>query len=120
MDQGKNTWKVDKDGKRYREPFPGCKEYVPTIVTTYGEFPVDAVPKLKPYKEPEPPKEWGLCPFFEKCSPDCARYTATGCGIVAGGVPNTGKRCPFNTDRLRYVRCSENCAMWALCNRKEQ
>lgn len=111
-------WERDEMGRKFRRVAPGCIEYAPTVTTSYGTFEVGNMPVLKAAREPERPKTWGQCPFRNSCTEQCARYTESGCGIVTGVPPAVGKRCPFG-DARNLLACTEKCALWALCNRKE-
>lgn len=109
-------WKVDEFGQHFRR-VGNSIEYMPTITTTYGEFEVDSVPPPPSDIEPTHPKSWGECPFVSKCTPQCAMYGETGCGIVTGETPTIGKRCPFS-DKRNIFSCTEKCALWALCSKE--
>ena len=77
-------WEVDERGRHFRRIGKGHIEYMPTITTTYGEFEIDSVPPPPKVVEPPRPKSWGDCPFISKCTPLCALYCETGCGLVTG------------------------------------
>lgn len=109
-------WEVDEHGRRFRCVGTAI-EYPPTITTTYGEFEMGSVPPPPKIVEAERPKTWGECPFLSRCTTQCARYTESGCGLVTGAAPATGKRCPFS-DSHSPVICTENCALWALCSKE--
>lgn len=110
-------WELDEQGRRFRHIGPGCIEYPMTVVTSYGEFEAGNVPTPKIRTE-EKPKTWGNCPFNSKCTQKCARYGEHGCGLVTGEAPSIGGRCPFGSKQTPFM-CSEKCALWNLCNRKE-
>lgn len=110
-------WEVDERGRHFRR-FGHSVEFAPTISTPYGEFEMGSAPRPSKFIEPPRPKTWGQCPFRNSCSETCARYTESGCGIVTGAPPAIGKRCPFG-DARNLLACTEKCALWALCNRKE-
>ena len=109
-------WEVDERGKHFRR-VGNSIEYAPTITTTYGEFEVGHVPQPPKVVEGKRPKTWGDCPFRSKCTTQCARYTESGCGLVTGAAPATGKRCPFCGAHNPLI-CSEKCALWALCSKE--
>ena len=113
------SWEVDEHGRRFRRIGPGAIERPMTITTTYGEFEVDRVPPAPKETEPALPKSWGNCPFNSKCSTQCAKYTESGCGIVTGEGPTVGRRCPFG-DKVNSTRCSEDCALWTMCNSRKE
>ena len=112
-------WEIDENGRRFRRVGPGCIEYPMQITTSYGTFDVDNLPA--PPKEIEPPrhKSWGACPFVSKCTPLCALYGETGCGLVTGEGSTTGKRCPIGDKQTLFV-CKEGCALWSLCNHRKE
>ncbi len=111
------SWERDELGRKFRR-VGNSIEYAPTITTTYGEFEVGHVPPPPKIVEEKRPKTWGDCPFRSKCTTQCARYTESGCGIVTGEAPSIGGRCPFGSKQTPFM-CSEKCALWNLCNRKE-
>lgn len=111
-------WELDEQGRRFRHIGLGCIEYPMTVVTSYGEFEAGNVPTPKIRTE-EKPKTWGNCPFNSKCSPNCARFTADGCGLVNGEGPTVGRRCPFG-DKVNPTRCGEDCALWTMCNSRKE
>lgn len=112
-------WQVDERGRRFRR-IGACIEYEPDVVSTFGNFPksvYDRIEKPKP-AIPEPKREHRKrCPFskLSLCADGCARYGVKGCGFVTGEPPKEGKVCPF-PGRLT---CGKDCALWAMCNRKE-
>lgn len=110
-------WEVDERGRHFRR-FGHSVEFAPTLSTPYGEFEMGSAPRPSKFIEPPRPKTWGHCPFRNSCTEMCARYTEHGCGIVTGAPPAIGKRCPFG-DARNLLACTEKCALWALCNRKE-
>lgn len=111
------SWERDELGRKFRRVGTSI-EYAPTITTSYGIFPMGEVPKPREVKEKKP-KEWGDCPFNSKCTPNCARYTEDGCGLVTGAPPVTGQRCPF-ADKHFFTTCKETCALWTLCNSRKE
>lgn len=111
------TWETDERGRKFRRVGTSI-EYAPTISTPYGTFPMGEIPEPKATEAPKP-KAWGTCPFNSKCSPNCARYTERGCGIVTGEAPTVGRRCPFG-DKQNPKRCEEDCAFWPLCNSRKE
>lgn len=110
-------WETDERGRKFRRVGTSI-EYAPTITTSYGVFPMGEVPEPREVKEKKP-KEWGDCPFNSKCTPNCARYAESGCGLVTGEPPTIGRRCPFG-DKLTPTRCGQDCALWPLCNRRKE
>lgn len=112
-------WEIDEHGRRFRRIGNGNIEYMTTITTTYGEFEIDSVPPPPKIVETERPKSWGECPFLSRCTTQCALYGERGCGLVTGEATTTGKRCPF-ADKHNIFSCTEKCALWELCNRKER
>ena len=112
-----DAWEVDEKGRRFRRVGIGCIEHPMTISTSYGEFEVGKAPKPQQVKDEKKKTLWS-CPFLSRCSPKCARYSDNGCGIVTGAGPTVGMRCPFG-DKQNPKRCAEDCALWKLCNRKE-
>ena len=113
------SWETDEKGRRFRRVGPGCIEYPMTVSTPYGEFEVGHVPIPQRIAEPDRLQSWGSCPFVSKCSPKCARYSESGCGLVTGKGPTVGMRCPFG-DKTTPARCTEDCALWTLCNRRKE
>lgn len=111
------SWERDELGRKFRR-VGNSIEYAPTITTTYGEFEVGHVPPPPKIVEEKRPKTWGDCPFRSKCTTQCARYGEHGCGLVTGEAPSIGGRCPFGSKQTPFM-CSEKCALWNLCNRKE-
>lgn len=111
-------WEIDENGRRFRRVGHGCIEYPMQITTSYGTFDADNMPAPPKEIEPPHPKSWGKCPFVSKCTSQCALYGETGCALVTGEGANTGKHCPFG-DRQNIFSCTKDCALWALCNRKE-
>ena len=109
------SWERDELGRKFRR-VGNSIEYAPTITTSYGIFPMGEVPEPKA-TEAKKPKTWGDCPFRSKCTTQCARYTESGCGLVTGAAPATGKRCPFCGAHNPLI-CSEKCALWALCSKE--
>lgn len=108
---------VDEQGRHFRR-VGNSIEYAPTITTTYGEFEMGSVPPPPKIVEAERPKTWGECPFLSRCTAQCALYGERGCGLVTGEATTTGKRCPF-ADKHHIFSCTEKCALWKFCNRKE-
>lgn len=111
-------WEIDENGRRFRRVGHGCIEYPMQITTSYGTFDADNMPTPAKEVEPPHPKSWGKCPFASKCTSQCALYGETGCALVTGEGSITGKRCPFG-DQHSIFMCAKDCALWTLCNRKE-
>jgi len=110
-------WEIDEHGRKFRRVGRAAIEYAPTITTSYGEFEVGNAPPVQKITEDNRPKP-GDCPLLSKCTQKCARYGEHGCGLVTGEAPSIGGRCPFGSKQTPFM-CSEKCALWNLCNRKE-
>lgn len=110
-------WEVDEQGRHFRR-VGNSIEYAPTITTSYGEFEIGFVPQPPKVVEGKRPQTRGDCPFLSRCTAQCALYGERGCGLVTGEATTTGKRCPF-ADKHHIFSCTEKCALWKFCNRKE-
>lgn len=116
-------WKIDSQGRKYREIGPGCKEYMPMI--TIDGFEIENTPeaiaafhsarKANEVKPEPQPEEKALCPFnFKgnfpvKCKTSCAFHRATGCAQKRQEAAQDTKDmfCPY------MRKCTDLCALYA-------
>ena len=115
-------WQVDGHGRHFRRAGGHCIEYEPDVVSTIGNFPksvYDQIEKSRPATTGSKRETYKICPLRKSalplCDDGCARYGERGCGLVTGDPPQKGRTCPLPGRRP----CGEDCALWALCNRKE-
>lgn len=120
-----SEWKIDEQGKRYRELGNHMREYEMMIHTQGMEIPQSQLEEFNRHnreqreaalqrqrEEMANRKQLGSCPFNTaldtSCKPGCAFYTEDGCKLAAHpGQPTEGKKCPFN-NRV----CNGLCAMF--------
>ena len=118
-------WKVDKDGRRYREVGPNQIEHMPTITIDghemeYTQENIQAYTAAKNaaqrrHETTQRPAHTGKqCPFNvnarynQECKADCALYRPTGCAQkrTEAVIDTQGKFCPY----LR--KCPPLCALY--------